>query len=140
MAISRKLWVVGGLMGCAGCALGLLLVLAVVVFGGPSVVCVADSNASLTARGPLAFYFSRAWRKNQRMVSCGSSEPTHLPMLCHRQLLGTEITVHDRGFLGITLVGSDLCQQLQEAEGAAEVASLRPLPAISLRDRPAQEE
>lgn len=140
MSIGRKLWIAGGLLGCGACALGLLLVLALAVFGKPSVVCVAETNASLTARGPLAFYFSRGWRKNQRMVSCGSSEPAHLPLICQRQLLGTEITVHDRGFLGITLVGSDLCQQLQEAEGAAEVANLRPLPAISLRDRPAREE
>ena len=140
MPIGRKLWMVGGLLGSVGCALGLLLVLALLVFGGPSVVCVAGTNASLTARGPLAFYFSREWRKSKRMLSCGSSEPIHLPLICQRQLLGTEITVHDRGFLGITLVGSDLCQQLQQAQGAAEVANLRPPPAVSPRDRPAREE
>jgi hypothetical protein len=61
-------------------------------------------------------------------------------MLCQRRLLGTEITVHDRGFLGITVVGSDLCQQLRQAEGAGDVARLRPLPAIDPREEPAAEE
>ncbi|HLA78848.1 MAG TPA: hypothetical protein VJU18_14820 [Vicinamibacteria bacterium] len=135
MASGRKPWIIGGLLLLGGgCGLGLALVLALAFLGGPTVVCVADSNASLTARGPLAFYLGREWRKNPRLVSCGDSEPTHLPTICRRELLGTEISVHDRGFLGITLVGSDLCEQLQQADGIGDITALRPLPPIASRD------
>ncbi len=114
MSKTGKVTILGclGLVGLAGLGAGLV---GVVLSTRPCVVCVSGTNASLTARGPMAFFLCREWRKQPDRVDCGSTEPAHLPVICTRRVQMTDITVHDRGALGITIVGDQLCRELDEA-------------------------
>ena len=107
----KRLWILG--CGCA-CLAGLILLLAVGAFFAlrPYVVCISGADASITARGPMAYVFHREWLKREDTVDCGHSEPDE-PIVCRYNFNFTSVTVRDRGTLGITLYGTHLCQELK---------------------------